>query len=289
MGRNDWVAMITAFVLSGGGNLGAVQVGMLRSLFAAHVRPDLIVGTSVGAINGAWLAGRGAGADLDELATVWHNLQRSDVFPVNFLGGLRGFIGRTDHLVSSAGLRKILHRELTIDRLEDARIPFHVVATDIISGRDHLLSTGDAIDAICASAAIPGVFPSVSIDGRNLVDGGVVNNCPISHAISLGATNVWVLPCGYACSLETAPRGALASALQAVSLLIQQRLRHDAERYASQITLHIVPTLCPVRVAPTDFSQADRLIEEAAELTAAWLLNPALPTADPLGPHAHHH
>jgi len=285
----DGAEMTTAFVLSGGGNLGAVQVGMLRSLFAAYVRPDLIVGTSVGAINGGWLAGRGAGADLDQLAAVWRNLHRSDVFPVNFVGGLRGFVGRADHLVSAAGLRRILKRELTIERLEDARIPFHVVATDITSGRDHLLSRGDAVDAICASAAIPGVFPSVSIDGRHLVDGGVVNNCPISHAVSLGATNIWVLPCGYACSLEAAPRGALASALQAVSLLIQQRLRHDAERYATQTKLHIVPTLCPVRVAPTDFSQADRLIEEAAELTAAWLLDPSLPTADPLGPHAHHH
>jgi NTE family protein len=281
--------MTTAFVLSGGGNLGAVQVGMLRSLFAAHIRPDLIVGTSVGAVNGGWLAGRGAGADLDQLADVWRNLRRTDVFPTNFVGGLRGFIGHTDHLVSAAGLRRILKRELAIERIEDARIPFHVVATDITSGHDHLLSSGDAIDAICASAAIPGVFPSVVIDGLHLVDGGVVNNCPISHAVSLGATNVWVLPCGYACSLAQAPRGALASALQAVSLLIQQRLRHDAERYATQIKLHIVPALCPIKVSPTDFSQAGRLIEEAASLTAAWLVDPSRVAVQPMGLHDHHH
>lgn len=281
--------MTTAFVLSGGGNLGAVQVGMIRSLFAAHIRPDLIVGTSAGALNGGWLAGRGPSANLDQLADVWRNLRRSDIFPTNFVGGLRGFMGHTDHLISAAGLRRILKRELTIERLEDARIPFHVVATDITSGHDHLLSTGDAIDAICASAAIPGVFPSVVIDGLHLVDGGVVNNCPISHAVSLGATNIWVLPCGYACSLAEAPRSALASALQAVSLLIQQRLRHDAERYATQIQLHIVPTLCPITVSPTDFSQADRLIEEAATLTAAWLIDPSGVAVQPLGLHDHHH
>ena len=279
--------MKTAFVLSGGGNLGAVQVGMLRALFAAHIRPDLIVGTSVGAVNGGWLAGRGAGADLDQLADIWRNLKRSDVFPTNFVGGLRGFIGHTDHLISATGLRRILKRELTIDRIEDARIPFHVVATDITSGRDHLLSTGDAVDAICASAAIPGVFPSVVIDGVHLVDGGVVNNCPISHAVALGATNVWVLPCGYACSLDQAPRSALASALQAVSLLIQQQLRIDAERYASECSLHIVPTLCPVKVSPTDFSQADRLISEAAAVTTAWLIDPSRTTGHVLGLHDH--
>ncbi len=280
--------MTTAFVLSGGGNLGPIQVGMLRSLFAADIRPDLIVGTSVGAVNGGWLAGRGSGADLDQLADVWRNLRRSDVFPTNFLGGLRGFIGHADHLVSPAGLRRILKRELTIEHLEDARIPLYVVATDITSGHDHLLSSGDAIDAICASAAIPGVFPSVIIDGLHLVDGGVVNNCPISHAMSLGATKIWVLPCGYACSLAQAPRSALASALQAVSLLIQQRLRHDAERYATQIELHIVPTLCPIKVSPTDFSQADRLIQEAAALTAAWLTDPTRIAVQPPGLHDHH-
>jgi NTE family protein len=282
--------MTTAFVLSGGGNLGAIQVGMLRSLFAANIRPDLIIGTSVGALNAGWIAGRGPDADIEELAQVWRKLRRGDIFPTNFIGGLRGFVGRSDHLVSASGLRQLLTRELTITRLEDARIPLHVVATNITSGHDHLISSGDAVDAICASAAIPGVFPAVTIDGRVLVDGGVVNNCPISHALSLGATEVWVLPCGYACALESAPRGALASALQAISLLIQQRLRTDAAQYASQIKLHIVPTLCPLKVSPTDFSQAERLIDDAAEISAAWLRDPRSLTIDEsLGLHNHSH
>ena len=282
--------MKTAFVLSGGGNLGAVQAGMLQALQRADIRPDFIVGTSVGALNGGWLAGRGPMADLGELAALWQGLRRTDVFPTQLLGGLLGFVGRADHLVSDSGLRKILKHHLGFERLEDARIPVHVVATNLLTGVDVLLSRGDAVDAICASAAIPGVFPSVQVNDMTLVDGGVVNNCPISHAVALGATTVWVLPCGYACALDKPPRGALGTALQAVSLLVQQRLRHDAERYADACQLHIAPVLCPVSIPPTDFSHADRLIADAAALTTSWLLDPAAErsrSVDSLGPHAH--
>ncbi len=279
--------MTTAFVLSGGGNLGAVQVGMLRALYRANIRPDLIVGTSVGAINGAWLAGRGHDADFERLATVWRGLHRNDVFPTQLFSGLLGFLGKSDHLVSDDGLRKLLHRELTFDRLENARIPFHVVATDLLTGVDLLLSRGMAIDAICASAAIPGVFPAVRFNDRTLVDGGVVNNCPISHAVALGATRVWVLPCGYACALDRPPKGALGTALQAISLLVQQRLRIDAERYVGSCDLKIAPVLCPVKIPPTDFSKAAQLMVDSEALTTAWLSDPSVAMVDPLGPHGH--
>ncbi len=260
--------MTTAFVLSGGGNLGAIQVGMLQALYERGVRPDLIVGTSVGAINGTWLAGRGANADLDQLEATWCSLRRSDIFPLEVFGGFRGFVGQRGHVVPDRALRRLLHRELRIDRLEQAPIPIHVVATDIKSGRDVLLGSGHAVDAVCASAAIPGVLPPVEIDGRLLVDGGVVNNCPISHAVALGATRIWVLPCGYACSLERPPRGAVATILQSITLLVQQRLHLDVEKYQGTLDLHVVPCLCPVRIPPTDFSQAASLIEASAQSDA---------------------
>jgi len=120
---------VKAFVLSGGGNLGAIQVGMLKALSDAGIHPDAIVGASVGAVNGSWLAGRGPGADMEELAEVWRGLRRSDVFPTRLLGGLRGFLGQTDHLFPDTGLRRLLERELQFERLEDAIVPFHVVAT----------------------------------------------------------------------------------------------------------------------------------------------------------------
>jgi NTE family protein len=268
--------MTTAIVLSGGGNLGSLQVGMLKALYRSGLRPDLVVGTSVGSINGAWIASQGFDADLDRLADIWIRMRRSDIFPTQMVGGLLGFVGRSDFLVPSSGLRRILRREVPVDRLEDTAIPLHVVATDLASGHDVLLSSGDLIDAVCASAAIPGVFPTVTINGKTLIDGGVVNNCPISHAIALGATTVWVLPCGYACALATPPRGALGVALQGLSLMVQNRLRLDVERYAPITDLRVVPTLCPLEVSPTDFSQARRLIADADRSATAWLADPTV-------------
>jgi NTE family protein len=138
------------------------------------------------------------------------------------------------------------------------------------------LSDGDIADAVCASSAIPGVFPAVEIGRQQLVDGGVVNNCAISQAIALGATTVWVLPCGYACASTVPPKGALGSVLQALSLLIQNRLLLDYERYRTQIDLRMLPTLCPINVAPTDFSQARRLIDDADALVTSWLRDPSI-------------
>ena len=278
-------AMTTAFVLSGGGNLGSVQVGMLQALWERGIKPDLIVGASVGSLNGAWLATRGPDTDLAALVGLWKRLRRNDVFPARPLRGLSGFLGRNDHLVPSTGLRAIIRNDVGRGRLEDTSIPLHVVATDLLTGADVLLSRGDLADAVCASAAIPGVYPIVEIDGRFLVDGGVVNNCPISHAVELGASTVWVLPCGYACALPSAPKGALASALQAINVLVRHRLVVDIERYRHQTDLHVLPTLCPVNVGPTDFTQAERLISDSYQLAREWFDDPGVGQ----GPGLHDH
>src|ERR1700736_2282737 len=186
--------MTTAFVLSGGASLGASQLGMLLGLAKAGITPDLIVGTSVGALNGGWVA---MGPDVDgigALADVWRSLSRNDVFPTHPIVGLLGLLGQRPNLVPDEGLRRLVTDHLRFSRLEDAPIPLHVVATDVLSGQDALLSSGDAVEAIMASAAIPAVFPPVNINGRDLIDGGVVNNTPLSHAVALGADRVWGPP-----------------------------------------------------------------------------------------------
>lgn len=263
--------MTTAFVLSGGGSLGSVQVGMLLGLAEVGIVPDLVVGTSVGAINGGWVASRPDPAGITALAEVWRALRRGDVFPTRPMMGLLGFLGMRSSLVPDTGLRRLLTDNLEFSRMEDARIPFHVVATDMLSGQDVLLSSGVAVDAIAASAAIPGVFAPVSIDGLSLFDGGVVNNTPMSHAVALGADTVWVLPTGYACALPRAPRGALAIALHAATLAINQRLATDVAHFEESVRLHVIPPLCPVSVAPVDFSQSASLIERSHRATREWL------------------
>ncbi|QCH26293.1 patatin-like phospholipase family protein [Mycobacteroides salmoniphilum] len=266
--------MTTAFVLSGGASLGSIQVGMLLALTEAGVVPDLIVGTSVGALNGGWLAARSDMDGMNALADLWRSLSRGDVFPTNLYTGFLGFIGRRRSLVSDSGLRRLLKEHLEFRRLEDAPIPLHVVATDVLTGKDVLLSSGDPIDAIAASAAVPAVLPPVTIDGRVFIDGGVVNNTPLSHAVSLGADEIWVLPTGYACALREAPRGALAMALHATTLAINQRLAVDVARFERTVALRVVPPLCPVRISPIDFSHSGELIDRARQQTLRWLLMP---------------
>jgi NTE family protein len=263
--------MTTAFVLSGGGSLGSIQVGMVLALAEAGIAPDLIVGTSVGALNGGWIASRADAVGVGALADLWRSLSRSDVFPTSLTVGLLGFLGQRRHLVPGHGLRGLLQRHLQFRRLEDAPIPLHVVATDVLSGEDVLLSTGDAIDAISASAAIPAILPPVNIKGRDLVDGGVVNNTPISHAVALGATVVWVLPTGYSCAMPEPPRGALAMAMHAFTLAINQRLAIDVARFEGVVDLRVVPPLCPVPMSPADFSHSASLIERAYDSTRRWL------------------
>jgi NTE family protein len=279
--------MTTAFVLSGGGSLGSIQVGMLLALAEAEITPDMIVGTSVGAMNGGWVASRCDAAGIAALADLWRSLTRGKVFPTSLTAGLLGFLGQRRNLVPDTGIRNLLKHHLSFRRLEEAPIPLHVVATDVLSGQDVLLSTGDAVDAIAASAAIPAVLPPVRINGRDLVDGGVVNNTPLSHAIALGATIVWVLPTGYSCAMPASPRGALAMVVHAFTLAINQRLALDVARFEGTADLRVIPPLCPVRVSPVDFSQSASLIERSRDSTRRWLSKHHRVTgqADLLEPH----
>jgi NTE family protein len=280
--------MTTAFVLSGGGSLGAIQAGGLRALVEAGITPDLVVGSSAGAVNGAWLAGR---PDLDgvlALADVWRGLSRAEVFPTRPLLGLLGLLGRRRNLVPDSGLRRLLMANVGFEGLEDASIPLAVVATDVLSGADVLLSTGDAVQALLASTAIPGVLPPVRIDGRELMDGGVVNNTPISHAVALGADTVWVLPAGHCFALPAAPATALGMALHALTLTLNQRLALDVERFENVVDLRVVPPLCEVGVSPADFGRADELIARAHDAARRWLAAGPLPRsgqASELRPH----
>ena len=264
--------MVTAFVMSGGGSLGAVQVGMLQALTGRGVAPDLLVGTSAGALNAAYVAGHGASREsLDDLEAIWSRLRRRDVFPIQPARLGAAALGRAPSLFPNCALRWLIREYLAFDRLEDAAIPVHVVATDVGSGQEVLLSEGDPVDAILASAAIPAVFPSVRIAGRDLIDGGVADNAAVSQAVSLGAEVVYVLPTGYACALAQPPATPLASALQALTLLIEQRLILEVGHFAEHADIRVLPPLCPLSVSSADFRHGALLVERARNATGRWL------------------
>jgi NTE family protein len=284
--------MTSAFVLSGGGSLGSIQVGMLQALADRGEHPDLLVGTSAGALNAAYVAGHGTDRrSLDALADVWRGLRRQDVFPFDPLRQVLALAGARPSLCASDGLRRLIAEHLPYRRLEDAAIPIHIVTTDVISGEEVLLSEGDATSAVLASAAIPAVFPAVERDGLSLIDGAIANNAALSQAVAMGADRVFVLPTGFACALDRPPTTPVGAAVQALSLLVEQRLILEVSSYAEQAELNILPPLCPLSVPAIDFGHAGELIARARTATGKWLDSGGTSLPHPerfLSMHGHH-
>jgi NTE family protein len=243
-----------------------MQVGMLQALYERGIVPDLLVGTSAGALNAAYIASRPQTvATAEALARVWRGLHRVDIFPINPRAAISGLTNHGDHLVPDTGLRRLVARHLQIERLEHASVALHLVAFDLLSGEEVRLSDGPAMDAVLAATAIPGVLPPVHLGDRLLVDGGVVNNTPISHAIELGAERIYVLATDdpVARVVPLTPRGALDVAVHAFTLLVGVRLQFDLARYATAAELIVLPAVNRERVQPTDFDHASRLIAHA--------------------------
>jgi NTE family protein len=152
----------TAFVLSGGASLGAIQVGLLHALYERGIAPDFIVGPSAGAVNGAFIASRlQTVATAEALGGIWRDLRRGQIFPLNPVTGLLGFLGARDYAVPESALRRLIARHMEFERLEDMPIALHIVAVDVVNGEELRLSSGPAIDAVLASAAIPAILAPV--------------------------------------------------------------------------------------------------------------------------------
>lgn len=297
--------MTTAFVLWGGGSLGAVQVGMLQALARRGVRADLLVGASVGALNAAYFAARPDSSGADDLARLWLQVGRHDVyplsadeavrtllanlpfhplrgvlgamgalnytFPVGPLAMAEGLIGRRNYLFDNGRLERFLRHILPIQTLEETRIPLVVQVTDVCSGRAVPLSRGPAVPALLASTAIPGVYPNVTVDGRTFMDGGVAHHTTLDYAINAGADEVYILTPGFSCDLPAPPSTVAAMALHTYNLLEEQRMHASIIRAQQHARLHRVPPLCPVEVLPIDFGQTADLIRNAEVATSHWL------------------
>lgn len=264
---------------------------MLAAIAERGVTPDLLVGTSAGALNAAYLAGHGfSAATVQQLGSVWRSLRTWRLFrpdPVRAAGTL---LGRGTAVFGDRGLRELLGRHLSFARLEDAGIPLQVIATDLLTGAEVVLDRGSAVQAVLASSAIPGMLPPVCWSGRTLVDGGLADNTAISAAVRARAERIYVLPCGYPCALTAPPRSALGILTQTMALLVHQRLLHDISLYAGAAELIVLPPPCPLSVNPVDFRHADALIRRAHEVSARFLDIDAGLRVDPaahIGIHTH--
>ena len=261
----------TAFVLNGGGNLGAVQVGMLQALLEAGIKPDVVVGTSIGALNGAFLAGHSDLAGIHELAELWASVRRRDIFPMSVRALARGVFGHQPFLVESLGLRSLLaSAHFGFERLEDSPVPLKVVATDLQTGDAVVLGSGDTIRALLASSAIPGVLPAVEIDRRMLIDGAVSANSPIAQAEELDPSIVYVLPT-ITDKLLVPPSNAIEMIQRAMALTAYPAERRALAEASSRRAVRIVPVPSAAgRLSIFDFRATRQLIRESYELTASW-------------------
>jgi NTE family protein len=279
----------TAFVLTGGGSLGAAQAGMLAALTAEGLKPDWICGVSAGAINAAIYAHDPGAGTVDRMTALWAAMTTRGALGLSWRSIL-GLVGLSDHIASPRGLRQLLERELRYASFAEAAMPLHVVCADSLTGEEVTLSSGSVIEAVIASAAIPGIFPAVTLDGRRLVDGAVASSTAIATAVRLGAERIVVLPAGFACALPRPPARALGHAMHAITLIGARQLRSDFERYSTTASIHIVPPLCPVERSSLDYSSGGELAQRARQSTEAWLRSGGLERSEFPGPlTAHRH
>lgn len=231
-----------AFVLGGGGALGAHEVGMLKALFAVGIRPDAVVGTSVGAINGAAVAAEPSPAAIDRLADLWTGLGRAGVFTGSLLGRLTTAVRSGTHLYAPGPLDDLLRSHLPVSRVEDLAVPFQCVAASIEKAAEHWFEDGPLIEAVLASCAVPGLLPPVELNGEHFVDGGLVNSIPVARAVSLGAQEVYVLQVGRVERALRPPRLPWEVALVAFEIARRHRFARDMAELPGGVTVHVLPS-----------------------------------------------
>ncbi|MDJ0954775.1 MAG: patatin-like phospholipase family protein [Acidimicrobiia bacterium] len=239
--------MKTAFVLGGGGRWGAVEVGMLKALEEAGVRPDLIVGTSIGAFNGSVVAADTGPGAIRRLTDLWNQIAGARLLSSGAAQRLKNLAFMRPAIHSSDELREMLEsvhgRDATI---EDLEIPFQCVASSIENAAEHWFTEGPLVEALLASSAIPVLLAPVEIGGEHFYDGGIVNSIPIDRAIELGATTVFALQVGRV-EVPLRPPGRLhEAALLSFEIARRHRFRRAMRDFADDVELHLLPSGNPL-------------------------------------------
>jgi NTE family protein len=232
----------TAFVLGGGGVLGAAEVGMLHALFERAIRPDLIVGTSVGAINGALVAADPSPSGVDRLRGVWEELVSEGIFAGSVLSRVGTLVRTRTHLHPREPLRDLLMAHLPVRTFAELRVPFQCVAASIERAAEQWFSDGALIEAVLASCAVPGLLPPVELDGEHYLDGGLVHSIPVGRAVALGADTIYVLHVGRIDRPLRPPTRPWEVALVSFEIARRHRFAADLAALPPDVTLHVLPS-----------------------------------------------
>ena len=254
-----------ALVLSGGGILGAVQVGVLKALFQGGLRPSMVVGTSVGALNGAVVAFQPDLAGISELEAVWRDLRVSRIFEQNPVRLAVNLITRRNCMFRTDLLKHLLDDSLVSDDFAAAHIPLRVVATDMTRGEKVVFEEGSVSTAVMASCAIPGLFCPIESDGTLLVDGGLVANMDLETAVNAGATDILAI------DLTQPPDGFKSDSIvkvlyRSLELLLQQQVKRDIERFSERARITVIRPQLDHAHTLASFGHIDHLIAEGERL-----------------------
>ncbi|MFG1934095.1 patatin-like phospholipase family protein [Mycobacterium sp. NPDC048908] len=240
-----------AFVLGGGGLLGAAEAGMASALLDAGVRPDVVCGTSVGAINGAALAADPTPAGGRQLLAFWDALPDEGALDGSVFRRAAEVVRRRTSLHGNGELRRMLREYLPARTFEELAVPFECVAASIEQARERWFNTGDLIEPVLASCALPGVFPPVRIGDQHYFDGGLVNSIPLDRAVQHGADTIWVLHVGRLEEDLAPPRFLWEVGFTAFEISRRHRFHSDLERVGPDVAVHVLPSGLPQRQAAT--------------------------------------
>lgn len=258
----DWPRPL-AFALSGGGSYGAAQVGMVQALLEHGIVPDLVIGVSVGALNGAVLAARPESAVV-ELLDLWSRMNRRTIFGGSPFGLVRNLV-RDGALCRPTLLGSLIDDHLDARTFDDLQIPFAAVVTSASTGAPELITSGQIRTALLASSAIPGIFPRVMVGDREFMDGGVSANVPIRQAIAFGGRSVISLDASPTTPPSAFPGRVVGGLMHSVNLMIRNQQAHDISDLSTRFTIASIPSVTPPDVSSFDFKATALLVEKSYE------------------------
>jgi NTE family protein len=232
----------TAFVLGGGGLRGAVEVGMAKALAETSIRPDMVFGTSIGAVNGAVLCSGDFEEMVERLEVGWHGLASTGVLRESLTGRLSNMLRHRTHLHSNDGLRDLLLEWLPHRRFDELVVPFECSAACIETSSEAWFDDGPLIEPVLASCAVPTLLPPVEVDGLHYIDGGVVNSIPLSRAIERGATTIYVMHVGNIDTPLKLPKQPWDIAFVSFEIARRHRFHRDLATLPPDVKVHVLPT-----------------------------------------------
>jgi NTE family protein len=269
--------MTTAFVLGGGGVLGAAEVGMLRALFERDIAPDLVLGTSVGALNGAMVARDPTPGVIDRMSELWTSAARDgDVYGDRRLRTVRRAVSTGTHIYSAKPMTERLREEFGDLTFEELPVRFQVCAASIERAAEHWFDSGPVVDAIVASAAVPGLLPPAKVGDEHFLDGGIVNSIPVGRAVQLGAKRIFVLQVGRIDRPLKAPKKPWEVARVSFEIARRHRFAREMSELPDGVEAHVLPARGTSSrddslLAHRDFTGVQRRIDETYKASLEYL------------------